>query len=47
VIVFLGEELMRKDLHSDPFGVAEAELEAIKKRKEIEKRNADGLMFRE
>jgi hypothetical protein len=32
VIVFLGEELMRKDLHSDPFGVAEAELEAIKKK---------------
>jgi hypothetical protein len=33
VIVSLGEELMRKDLHSDPFGVAEAELEAIKKKK--------------
>lgn len=43
----MGEELEKRDLHTDPFGVAEAELENEKKRKERKKREEDGLMYRE
>ena len=38
---------MRTDLHSDPFENRELELEAEKRRKEVLKRNAESLLFRE
>ena len=43
----MGEQLMRKDLHSDPFANKELELEEERKRKDKERKNADNLLFRE